>query len=230
MAQPFWNITSQGKEASVDLFGVIGDLGFLGESVTAANFVRELRSLGKVNRLNINIHSEGGSVWDGLMIYRALRDFPAHKVAHVSALSASISSVIMLGADSIEIAPEGEVMIHNPIGGGIGQEKDFAELITRLKAAKNSILDIYERRTGQKRSKLSDLMDAETWMTGEEAKAAGFADVVKVDQPKMRVAAGPLTLSHLWRNAPERVVHRKPAPLSPEIAARMNKLGLGVVQ
>jgi ATP-dependent Clp protease protease subunit len=195
-ANCFWDIRVQGKEAEVDIFGVIGDLSFFEESTTATDFIRQLRGIGRsVTKLNVNLHSEGGSVWDGLAIYRALRDHHAEKVVHVSSLAASIATVIALAGDRIEVAPEATWMIHNPMAVAVGEAKDMQDAIARLNGAKENILNIYERRTGGKREELSDMMDAETWMYGEEIKAAGFADVVKADQPKMRLAAGPLTLA-----------------------------------
>lgn len=229
--QKFWSINAQGKQASVDLFGIVGDPGYWDEGTgdnSAAGFIRSLRALGKgITTLNVNIYSEGGSVWDGLAIYRALVDFPAEKVVHVTSLSASIASVIMLAGDKIEVAPEAVVMIHNPWGIAMGDEKDMADYAARLHTAKDRILNIYERRTGQNREHLSDLMDAETWFaSGEEIKAAGFADSVKADMPKSRIAAGPLTMAAHWKHVPDSVIHRKPQPVAPEVAARMQKLGI----
>lgn len=227
MEGKFWDIRAQGKEASIDIFGVIGDYGMWEESVSATNFIRELRSLGRVSRLNINLHSEGGSVFDGLAIYRALRDFQAEKVVHVSSLAASIATVVMLAGDRIEVAPEASGMIHNPWGMAIGGEAEMQAYAAQLKQAKSQILNIYERRTGADRDHLSDLMDRETWFaSGEELKEAGFADVVKEDKTVSRIAAGPLKLAKFWRHAPESVLKRKPQPLAPEIAARMERLRL----
>lgn len=223
----FWNIAAQGREAEIDIFGVIGDIGFWEESNKATDFVRELRGLGKnVTKLNINIHSEGGSVLDGMAIYRAIRDFQGEKVIHVNALAASIASVIMLAGDRVEVAPEATVMIHNPMGLVMGEKKDMERIIALLDKNKDSILNVYERRTGANRDQLSAQMDAETWFIGDEVKAAGFADVVKKDQPKMRMAAGPLKLVSHWKHPPDSVVHRKPAPLAPELAARYEKVRL----
>ena len=224
--ETFWDIRAQGREAEIDIFGLIGDIGFFEESIAASEFIRELRGLGRnVSRLNINIHSEGGSVFDGLAMYRAIRDFPAEdKVVHVPSLAASIATVIGVGGTSLEVAPEATWMIHNPLAVAIGEERDMLDAAARLKTAKEQILNIYERRTGTDRDILSDLMDAETWMVGEEIKDAGFADVVKEDQPKMRVAAGPLRLAKHWRRPPECVLKPKPAPLPDDVAARVEKL------
>lgn len=223
--EQFWNITAQGREAEVDIFGVIGDFGGMEESKAASEFIRELRGIGRVNRLNINIHSPGGSVWDGLAMYRAIRDFQAEKVARVSSIAASAASFIMLAADRVEVAPEAEVMIHDPILlAAAWSESTAAAVPVRWKQAKDQILNIYERRTGQSRDHLSELMAAETWFVGEEAKEAGFADTVMKDAAKVRIAAGPIPehiLNH-WKNRP--TIKKSPAPLSPEIAARMEKV------
>jgi ATP-dependent Clp protease, protease subunit len=221
----FWNITSQGREAEVDIFGVIGDPGIWEEGTMASNFIRELRGLGKVSRLNVNIHSEGGSVWDGFAMYQALRDFPAEKVVHVPAMAFSAASYVMLAGDRVEVGPEATVMIHNPWGIAIGDDREMQRASEQLNRAKSNILNVYERRTGQDRDHLSELMDAETWLVGgEEIKEAGFADVVKADQPKVRVAAGPLQLVNHWKRVPESVLKPKAAPVSPEIQQRLEKL------
>lgn len=224
--EKFWNITAAGREAEVDVFGVIGDMGGWEESTAASEFIRELRGLGKVNRLNINIHSPGGSVWDGLAIYRAIRDFQAEKVARVSSLAASAATFPMLAADRVEVAPEAEVMIHDPALLAFAFSEATANAIpARWKQAKEQILNIYERRTGRDREELSDLMSAETWFIGEEAKEAGFADVVMKDTAKVRIAAGPIPdlIQNHWRNRP-RQSDKKPAPLPPALAARMEKV------
>lgn len=230
MQGQFWNITAGKSEAEIDIFGLIGDYGFMQESVAAADFVQELRSIGLVSTLNVNLHSEGGSVWDGLAIYNAIREFKVtpggERVVRVGALAASIASVVMLAGDRIEVAPEAQVMIHNPMGATIGGQSDHELTAKRLGMAKDQILQIYQRRTGSDREHLSDLMDAETWFAGDEIRSAGFADVVTEDTPVVRVAAGPLRLVNQYRNTPPELLKRKPTPLSPEIAARVAKLAI----
>lgn len=226
----FWNIAAQKSEAEIDIFGVVGDWGMWEESNSAADFIRNLREVGRVSRLNINIHSEGGSVWDGMAIYRSIRDHKmaanGEKVVHVASLAASIASVIMLAGDRIEVAPEAQVMIHNPWGITLGGEVEHEAAMARLKQAKQQILQVYQRRTGASAEHLSELMDAETWMLGDEIKAAGFADVVKEDKAMKRIAAGPLKLVGHFKNVPPGLIKRGPAPVNPEIAARLAKLGV----
>lgn len=222
-----WNITAQAKEANIDIMGVIGNPDDIEtESVNASNFVRDLRGLGRsVNRLNVTLHSIGGSIRDGMLIYSSLRDFPGVKVINIPAMAGSIATAIALSGDRINVGPESFWVVHNPRARADGEQKDMLHAADVLGKAKSSILDLYERKTGQDRDTLSDMMDAETWLQGEEIVKAGFADAVMADKPKLRLAAqlSPNMLARL-RNTPAEILKPKPAPVSPEIAARLEKL------
>ncbi|MGD9644428.1 MAG: ATP-dependent Clp protease proteolytic subunit [Pirellulales bacterium] len=227
----FWDVRAQAREATLDLFGVIGDLSVMQESVTASDCLRALRGLGRsITTLNVNLHSEGGSVADGLAIYRGIRDFAGEKIVHVTARAWSIASVVMLAGDRIEVAPEATVGIHDPMLLPFKpmNERDMVEAAAFLKGSKELILNVYERRTGTAREHLSELMSKTTFFQGgDEIKEAGFADVVKKDLPKLRVAACIDQRFVDCLKVPESIIRPKPAPLAPEIAARVQKLGIG---
>jgi ATP-dependent Clp protease protease subunit len=48
--------------------------------------------------------------------------------------------------------------------------------IALLDEVKESIINAYQKKTGMSRGKLSQLMDAETWMNAKKAIEYGFAD------------------------------------------------------
>jgi ATP-dependent Clp protease protease subunit len=50
--------------------------------------------------------------------------------------------------------------------------------IEMLASVKDSIINAYEIKTGLSRTKLSHLMDAETWMDATKAVELGFADEI----------------------------------------------------
>ena len=50
--------------------------------------------------------------------------------------------------------------------------------IQLLDEVKESIINAYEIKTGLSRTKLSHLMDSETWMSAHKAKELGFCDEV----------------------------------------------------
>ena len=53
-----------------------------------------------------------------------------------------------------------------------------------LSEVKESIINAYEIKTGLSRSKLSHLMDDETWMNAKKAMELGFADGMLEDEKK----------------------------------------------
>jgi ATP-dependent protease ClpP protease subunit len=79
--------------AEILIYEDIGE-GFFTSGVTAQGFLKELRALGDVGQLDIRINSNGGSVFDGVAIYNALRQHPANKTVHVDGIAASIASII----------------------------------------------------------------------------------------------------------------------------------------
>ena len=71
-------------------------------------------------------------------------------------------------------------MIHKPLSWAYGNADDFQRLISELDKCQKSITDIYMGRVkeGVTEEQVTDLINAETWMTAEEAKAYGLIDNV----------------------------------------------------
>jgi ATP-dependent Clp endopeptidase proteolytic subunit ClpP len=179
-------IRGEGSETlEIDVYDVIGDSWF-GDAVTAKSVRASLKGAKNAKQITLRVNSAGGDVFDGFAIYNLLNEHPAHVVAHVDALAASMASVIVMAADEIHIAPNAMLMIHNPWTMAMGDAEDLragAELLDKLRG---QIADAYVARTGLERDEVLALMDAETWMTAAEAKERGFVDVVKSAKKKSR--------------------------------------------
>lgn len=74
------------------------------------------------------------------------------------------------------MSPVSMMMIHNPATVAWGDHAEMKKAMELLDAVKESIINAYVRKTGQRRAKLSHLMDAETWMDANKAVELGFAD------------------------------------------------------
>ena len=125
--------------------------------------------------IHLHINSPGGSVFEGVTIFNLLADHPADVTVHIDGIAASIASVIALAGDTVNIAENGMVMIHNPsvlAWGDAEVMRKHAEILDRIKDA---ILNTYESRTKLDRSALAAAMDSETWYSADEAVTAGFA-------------------------------------------------------
>ena len=124
------------------------------------------------------INSPGGDCIAAAQIYNMLRDYPGHVTVKVSGLAASAASVIAVSGDQVLMSEVGMIMIHNPATIAFGDHVEMQKAIEMLESVKNSIINAYMRKTGLSRAKLSQLMDAETWMDYVSAKRLGFIDDV----------------------------------------------------
>lgn len=170
----WYNIVAKSNtSADIDIFGEIGYWG-----VTAKDFFKSLKDLGKVNRLNVTLNSEGGSIIEGNAIYNILKDHPAYVSTDIVGIALSMGSVIAMASDELKIAENGLFMIHNPWGIAMGDAKDLrkhAEVMDKMKAG---LITAYRNKVDISESELSDLMNDETWYTAQEALDAGFVDSI----------------------------------------------------
>src|ERR1019366_1254050 len=129
--------------------------------------------------IDLRINSPGGNVFEGLTIYNLLASHPAKVAVHIDGLAASIASVIAMAGNTIEIADNGMLMIHNAWGVGIGQASDLRKTASVLDSVTGNIAGIYAKRaSAPDLGEIQDLMDAETWMTASEAKDCGLVDCI----------------------------------------------------
>jgi ATP-dependent Clp protease protease subunit len=81
-----------------------------------------------------------------------------------------------MAGTSVLMAPTALMMVHNPLTVAIGDSEEMRKAIGMLSEVKESIINAYETKTGLERTKLSKLMDAETWMSAHKAMELGFSD------------------------------------------------------
>lgn len=189
-----------GRVARVDIMGPIG-----GWDVSGSEFLRELKDLGDVDSIDLRIHSPGGSVLDGWAIANGIKNHPAHVVARVEGLAASMGSVVLMSADEIEVPQNAYVMIHNVSGGAFGEADELESMAALMRKLQDDVTDFYANATGKDREEIADMMAAETWMNGEDAVEHGFA--TRVLEPVKAAACADLeTLVSKFENVPEAVL------------------------
>ena len=96
----------------------------------------------------------------------------------IDGIAASAASVIAMAGNTVLMSPVSMMMIHNPATIAFGDHNEFAKAIDMLDEVKESIINAYVIKTGLSRTKLSHLMDSETWMNANKAIELGFADDV----------------------------------------------------
>ncbi|WP_446898835.1 head maturation protease, ClpP-related [Clostridium sp. LBM24168] len=180
----FWkfNAKENSDEGELLLYGDISDSTWWGDEITPKNFKEELDSLGDIKTLNVYINSGGGDVFAGQAIYSMLKRHSATVNVYVDGLAASIASIIAMAGDNVKMPKNAMLMVHNPWSFGMGNANDFRKLADDLDKVRESMISVYEDKTGMEKEKIVELMDAETWMTAEEAVEFGFADEIEEEK------------------------------------------------
>lgn len=183
----FWNFKAKDKDTGeLMLYGDISSSTWWGDEVTPKDFKKDLDALGDIKTLNIFINSGGGDVFAGQAIYSMLKRHVSNKVVYIDGLAASIASVIAMAGDKIIMPKNAMMMIHNAWTVAAGNKDDFRKLADDMEKIDDSIVTTYVNKTGKNSDAVKALMDAETWMTADEAVEQGFAD--EIEQEK-KVAA-----------------------------------------
>ena len=180
----FWNWKSRkirdqasGEEATervLFLNGTIAEESWFDDDVTPALFKQELDS-GSGN-ITVWINSPGGDCVAAAQIYNMLMDYKGDVTVKIDGIAASAASVIAMAGTKVLMSPVSMMMIHNPATIAFGDTSEMQKAINMLAEVKESIMNAYEIKTGMSRTKISHLMDAETWMDAHKAVELGFAD------------------------------------------------------
>ena len=182
--EKFWNWKSkktvnketgeESLERTLFLNGTIAESSWFDDDVTPGHFKDELMS--GSGPITVWINSPGGDCVAAAQIYNMLMDYPSDVTVKIDGIAASAASVISMAGTRVLVSPVSMMMIHNPATIAFGDSAEMQKAIAMLDEVKESIINAYEIKTGLSRTKLSHLMDAETWMNANTAIELGFAD------------------------------------------------------
>ena len=173
----WYEIKMKADKAEVWIYDQIGEDFWSGGGVTAKSFQKELSAI-KASQIDLHINSPGGSVFDGVAIYNLLKNHAANVTTFIDGIAASIASVIALAGDKVVMAANALYMIHNPTGVVVGSAKSMRETADILDKVRDTMANVYVKKTKTDPIEMQAMMEAETWMTADEALAAGFIDEV----------------------------------------------------
>jgi ATP-dependent Clp protease protease subunit len=174
--------------------------GEIGWDATAASFHRALAEQ-PAGKVTVRLNSPGGSVFDGLAIGSLVRNH-GKVIAVVDGLAASAASIIFIAASRRVMAPGTMLMIHNPwsmVGGTSNDMRKEAEVLDTIAG---EMAKLYADASGGKLTakEAEKLMDAETWLTAEQAVEIGLADAI---EGKAKAYASIDKSRHAYRNIPK---------------------------
>lgn len=156
------------------MHGTIAEESWFDDDVTPQLFKDELNA--GSGDITVWINSPGGDCVAAAQIYNMLTQYKGNVTVKIDGIAASAASVIAMAGNKVLMSPVSMMMIHNPATVAFGDHAEMQKAIDMLVEVKESIINAYVIKTGLSRSKLSHLMDAETWMDANKAVELGFAD------------------------------------------------------
>jgi len=180
----FWNWVKDENSDTRTLYldGVIAEESWFDDDVTPHAFKADLNA--GEGDIVIWLNSPGGDCIAASQIYTMLMDYKGKVTIKIDGIAASAASVIAMAGTTVFMAPTALMMVHNPLTVAIGDSEEMQKAISMLSEVKESIINAYEIKTGLSRTKLSHLMDAETWLNANKAIELGFADDILEDEKK----------------------------------------------
>lgn len=184
-APQFFNFRNDAAVPCIELFGDIGvsvDGDWFwdeaGGAGTFKEFCDQLRALGPVPELRVEIHSYGGDVMVGKAMHDKLVEHPADKTAVIYGICASAATYPALACQTVQIPANSFFLIHNSSACCYGTKEDMQNMVDNLTVCDQSIAAHYAARTGKTEEEMAAIMEEDTWMTGTDAVAMGLADEV----------------------------------------------------
>lgn len=156
------------------------ETGEAGPEITAQEIIDQLAAV-PTQEIVVHINSGGGDATEGVAIAQALKDArgKGKRIScQVDGLCASAAVNVALACSPVRIPRNAYMMIHDPacVQVGLFTASEMRKSADQLDAVKRGIVAGYAERTGLSNREIARMMAAETWMTGEEAVAAHFAD------------------------------------------------------
>ena len=162
------------EQRKVFLWGAVHDKS--AKDITARLFYLEALDPGK--EITFYINSPGGMVTSGMVIYDAMQMISSPVSTVCMGMAASMGSILLSGGAKGKrfIFPHGEVMIHQPSGGGQGTSADLEIMAEQILKTKLMGAEILAKNCGQTVEKILKDFDRDYWMDGKESVAYGIVD------------------------------------------------------
>lgn len=188
----WYTIRARASGTEVLIYDEIGAYG-----VSAKGFLAELGALPDDAAIDLRINSPGGSVFDAVAIYNALKRHEGDITVWIDGIAASAASYIAMAGDIIVMPENAFLMIHDPSGLVMGTAEDMRSTAEALDKVKDSLIQGYAAKSGKSDDEIATLMAAETWLDAKDALELGFID--RIAEPVKLAASFDVAR---FRNAP----------------------------
>jgi ATP-dependent protease ClpP protease subunit len=160
----------------IEIEGVIG----WHDQATPEYLAAELRAANG-DAVELHFNSPGGLVGAGLKMYNLIRDYPGETTAVLAGYAMSMASYIPQACGKVMAKDNAVYMIHNARGWTGGDHNEVLKYGNYLKglsgiSAREFVKQTAKRGKAKSLADITAMMDAETFLFGEEMVTEGFVD------------------------------------------------------
>jgi ATP-dependent Clp protease, protease subunit len=162
------------EQRKIFLWGAVDDK----SAKDITNRLMYLEAIDPGKEITFYINSPGGVVTSGMVIYDTMQMISSPVSTVCMGMAASMGSILLSGGAKGKrfIFPSGEVMIHQPSGGGQGVSADLEIMAIQVQKVKEMGADILAKNCGKTRDQIMKDFDRDYWMDANEAIAYGIVD------------------------------------------------------
>lgn len=164
------------EQRKLFLWGVVDDK----SAKDITNRLLYLDAMDPGKEITFYINSPGGVITSGMVIYDTMQMISSPVSTVCMGMAASMGSILLSGGKKGKrfIYPHGEVMIHQPSGGGQGTSADLEIMAEQILKAKQLGAKILADNCGQTYDKVMEDFDRDYWMDAKESKEYGIVDAI----------------------------------------------------
>ncbi|HRP55493.1 ATP-dependent Clp protease proteolytic subunit [Agriterribacter sp.] len=164
------------EQRKIFLWGAVDDKS--AKDITSRLLYLEAIDQGK--EITFYINSPGGIVTSGMVVYDTMQMIKSPVATVCMGMAASMGSLLLSGGKKGKryIFPHGEVMIHQPSGGGQGTSADLEIMAEQIHKVKEMSAKILADNCGQPVEKIIKDFDRDHWMGAKESVEYGIVDKV----------------------------------------------------
>ena len=164
------------EQRKIFLWGAVDDK----SAKDITNRLLYLEAMDPGKEITFYINSPGGVITSGMVIYDTMKMITSPVSTVCMGMAASMGSILLSGGKKGKrfIYPHGEVMIHQPSGGGQGTSADLEIMAIQILKAKQLGAKILADNCGQTYEKVMEDFDRDYWMDAKESMTYGIVDKI----------------------------------------------------
>lgn len=132
------------------------------------------------DEIEVFINSPGGVIDVGSEIYTLLRN-QKNVTIYITGEACSSASIVAMAGYCI-MSPTALLMVHCVSTGTRGNHTALEHMAEVLRTADRALCSAYVAKTGMSETEVLEMMEHETWLTAQQAKARGLIDAIMFEE------------------------------------------------